>query len=472
MRILGGSGCDRDQAQARSGGAPRRRRAIMLADFAATVHHRLRRAIQLNATLVTNSGALAIGTTATAGLGFIYWWLAARLFPPEVIGKASGLLSVMGLIGLLGEAGLGTLLMGEIVRHPGRQRGLVAAAVCAGAALAVGFALLFIFGQAYLNNSTGPIGRWFEVVAFVFGCGLTVFSAVADQAFVGNLRSTGKMIRQVLFATTKLLLIAAAAAAGYASNAAILLSWVAGMLASWIGVDLLTRGGAHRLVGPPDFQLLHTLRRKVFDHYALDVAVQAPGIIMPYVVLILLSPTITATFVSLWMLVSIASLIPAAMATTLFPLVRASPIRSRHNMLLSLMASLLFSAVCAVFVFAYSEKVLAVFNPAYPGIAGSSLRFLGFGLLGLTLKYHACTLARLTDTMRKASCWFMLGGLLELCFVVAGAKLHGLQGLVVGWTLAISIEGACAALILAYAMKLDFATGPTHERPTASRLHT
>ncbi|MER8824341.1 hypothetical protein NKH70_32255 [Mesorhizobium sp. M0991] len=444
----------------------------MPVDLAETALIRVRRALQKSATLVTNSGALAIGTIAAAGLGFVYWWLAARLFPPEVIGKASALLSVMGLVGLLGEAGLGTLLMGEIVQHPGKERGLVAAAACVGVALAVGFALLFVFGEGYLNSSTGPIDGWVEGVAFVLGCCLTVFSAVADQALVGNLRSTGRMTRQMLFSTFKLMLIGAAAAAGYASNAAILLTWVAGILASWIGVDLLTRGGARHLVGFPDFQLLHTLRRKVFDHYTLDVALQTPGVIMPYLVLIVLSPAINAAFISLWMLVSIASLVPAAMATVLFPVVRASPKQSKHNFLLSLMASLLFSVVCAAFVFTYSEEILAVFNPAYHEIAGSSLRFLGFSLLGLTLKFHACTLARLSGKMRKASRWFALGGLMELCFAVAGAKLDGLQGLVLGWTLAISIEGACAALILAFAMKLGSAAGPAHDRPTASPLQT
>jgi O-antigen/teichoic acid export membrane protein len=437
----------------------------MPVDFAETALIRVRRALQKNATLVTNSGALAIGTMAAAGLGFIYWWLAARLFPPEVIGKVSALLSVMGLVGLLGEAGLGTLLIGEIVRHPGKERGLVAAAASVGLALAVGFALLFVFREVYLNSSTRLIGSWFEGVAFVLGCCLTVLSAVGDQAFVGNLRSTGRMIRQVLFSTFKLILIAAAATAGYASNAAILLTWVGGMLASWIGVDLLTRGRARHLVGPPDFQLLHTLRSKVFDHYALDVASQASGVIMPYLVLVLLSPATNAAFVCLWMLVTIASLIPAAMATVLFPIARASPKQSRHDIFVSVMASLLFSLVCAVFIFTYSQKILAVFNPVYPEIAGSSLRFLGFSLLGSTLKFHACTLARLSDTMRKASRWFALGGLLELCFVVAGAKLGGLQGLVLGWTLAVSIEGACAALSLAFAMKLNSAGGPVHEGP-------
>ena len=49
---------------------------------------RVRGALQTSATLLVNSGALAIGTVATAVLGFVYWWLAARLFPPEAIGKA------------------------------------------------------------------------------------------------------------------------------------------------------------------------------------------------------------------------------------------------------------------------------------------------------------------------------------------------------------------------------------------------
>ncbi|MER9248430.1 oligosaccharide flippase family protein [Mesorhizobium sp. M0590] len=435
----------------------------MRVDLARTAIMRVRRVLQKSATLITNSGALAIGTIATAGLGFVYWWLAARTFPPEVIGNAAALLSVMGLIGLLGEAGLGTLLIGEIVRHPGKERGLVAAAVSVGVMLTVGLGLLFIFGGANLVSSSGPIDGWFEGLAFVLGCGLTSLSVLGDQAFVGALLSSGRMIRQVLFSTFKLMLIAAAAAVGYASTGAILLTWVAAILASWIGVDLLTRGRARRLVGVPDFQLLHKHRRRAFGHYAQDVASQAPTFIMPYLVLVLLSPTTNAAFMALWMLVSIASLIPAAGATVLFPVVRASSEQSGHDFLLSLTASLLFSLVCAVFIFAYSQQILAIFNPAYPEIAGSSLRFLGFSLVGSTLKFHASTLARLRDRMLKASPWFALGGLLELGCAVAGAKLGGLEGLVLGWTLAVSIEGACVGLVWTIATKSGSRAGPFHK---------
>jgi O-antigen/teichoic acid export membrane protein len=408
-----------------------------------------------------DSGALAIATVATAGLGFAYWWLAARLFPPEAIGKASAILSVMALIGLLGDAGIGTLLMGEIVRQPGRAPGLVAAAVSVGLALGFGLALSFVFVTDFIG-STRLIEGWVVAVAFVLGCGLAVASKVADQALLGSLRSTSVMIRNVLFSALKLALIAAAAAAAAASASAIILTWVAALLASWSGLDLLTRGGARHLVGTPDFHLLHALRGKMFGHYALDVALQAPLIIVPYLVLVLLSPATTAAFASVWMLVSTAAVVPAVLATVLFPVVRAGPKQSRQLFFVSLTASLLFSLACAAFIFTCSQQILGLFNPAYPEIAGTSLRFLGFSLLGSTLKFHACTLARLRDAMGRASLWFAFGGLLELGFVVTGAKLGGLQGLVLGWTLAVSIEGVCMVLVWPFATKWSLA-GPVQE---------
>ncbi|MDN5001386.1 lipopolysaccharide biosynthesis protein [Bradyrhizobium sp. GCM10027634] len=424
--------------------------------------------LRKSAIFVTNSGALAIGTIAMSGLGFVYWWLAARTFPPEVIGNASALLSMIGLVALLGEAGLGTLLIGEIVRYPGRESGLAAAATCVGGAIALGVALSFVFGEA-LFMPAGPIDGWLEAGLFVLTCMLTALSIVLDQALVGNLRSSGRMVRQLLFSAFKLMLIAGAAYVGFFSSTMIVLTWATGLLASWIALDLLTRGGARRLVALPDFRLLYKLRRKVFDHYALDVASQASGLIMPYLVLVLLSPAINAAFMSIWMLVSVAAMIPAAMATVLFPVVRANSTQSRHDIIVSLTASLLFALICANFIFLYSQQMLALFNPAYPSIAGPSLCFLGFSLVGSTLKFHTCALARLDDRMRKASFWFALGGALELCLAVAGAKLDGLQGLVVGWTLAVIIEGACAAfVIVAATRRADSVAGPVGQEPARS----
>ncbi|MGH6715230.1 MAG: lipopolysaccharide biosynthesis protein [Bradyrhizobium sp.] len=440
----------------------------MSLEFVAAV--RVSAALRKSATLLLNSGALAVGTVVTAALGFVYWWLAARQFPPEAIGRAYALLSLMSLVGLLGEAGLGTLLMGETARHPGSGPGLVGAAASVAVALAIGLASLYVF-MAHLIVPMRLISDWVEGAAFIVGCGLTTFNALVLQAFISNLRGGDRMMQQVLFSVLKLVLIAAIAAAGCSSDEAVLLTWVAGLLVSWIGFDLLTRGRARQLIGSPDFRLLRALRHRVFDHYALDVTMLAPGVIMPYLVLVLLSPTTNAAFASVWMLVSMAALVPAVAATALFPVVRANPTQSGHDILVSLTVSLLFSLICAAFILVCSREILAVFNPIYPKIAGSSLRFLGLSLLGSTLKFHGAALARLGDRMRQAARWFALGGSLELCLAVAGAKFAGLEGLVLGWTLGVSVEGACVALVLGFATKRNSVLDHVREpAPAALRM--
>ena len=55
-------------------------------------------------------------------------------------------------------------------------------------------------------------------------------------------------------------------------------------------------------------------------------------------------------------------------------------------------------------------------------------------------------------------------------FVVAGAKIGGLEGLVVGWTIAVSIEGVCVCLIWVFAANLGISTNLSHKFAAAPPL--
>src|SRR5437879_4167045 len=82
-----------------------------------------------NRVMLVNAVSL-IGTTAvTTSLGFAYWWLAARRFPPETVGISSAAISAMTLLGLFCMLGLGTLLIGELPRQPDSQAPLISAAL-------------------------------------------------------------------------------------------------------------------------------------------------------------------------------------------------------------------------------------------------------------------------------------------------------------------------------------------------------
>jgi O-antigen/teichoic acid export membrane protein len=418
----------------------------------------VRAASAQHAVLVKNSGALAIGTGFTAAFGFVYWWLAARYFPPEAIGRASALLSLMGFVGLLGDAGLGTLLAGEIIRRPGQEGGLISAAAltvltlslaAGGVGLVISDLTFDAFGRG--AGSRGLAGLW-----FLAGCGLTGLCYIMDQAFLGMLRTAIRMWRQLLFSVCKLGLIAAVAVWS-AGGSAILVTWVAGLMISLIFVELIMRRGGSSLIQRPDFQLLHALRRKAADHYLLDLASQTPSIILPYLVTVILSPASNAAFYALWMVFTVAAVGPAAVATVLYPVVRAEPAQYRNRMLLSMSVSLVFAVAFGFFVFAYSEHILRVFNPVFAQIAGDHLRFLGFGMVGTVVKFQICTAARLTNSMRRTSAWFWVGGIFEIGGAVAGCEAYGFEGLTAGWVAAIVIEAAVMAVLALQAGQLTLA---------------
>src|SRR5438477_1906238 len=79
--------------------------------------------------MLNNAVSLAGTTAVTSGLGFVYWWFAARHFPAEVVGLASALVSAMMLLGNLCILGLGTLLISELSRQPGREASLISGAL-------------------------------------------------------------------------------------------------------------------------------------------------------------------------------------------------------------------------------------------------------------------------------------------------------------------------------------------------------
>src|ERR1700730_13873892 len=85
--------------------------------------------INMNRVMLINAGSLVCTTMVTGVLGFAYWWIAARQFPPQAVGLASAAVSAMMLLGAIGIFGLGTLLIGELPRQPGKEASLISAAL-------------------------------------------------------------------------------------------------------------------------------------------------------------------------------------------------------------------------------------------------------------------------------------------------------------------------------------------------------
>jgi len=393
---------------------------------------------------VINAGSLVGSTAITSGLGFIFWWLAARLFPADAVGLASAGISAMMLLSTLAVLGLGTLLVGELPRDPENALPLISTALfiagLAGGGLGIAFALAAPLVTPSLAIGQGPEA----VLLFGAGVGLTALTMVLDQALIGLLRGALQLWRNTLFATAKLLILAALGFWAASRDALLIYGiWAAGNIISLV---YLAAVAARRGVLPQLCRLrlgpIRRLGQVALGHHALNLVLQAPSLLLPMLVTALLSASMNARFYIAWMIASFAFVGPASLGTVLFAIASAEPDALAQKVRMTLKLGLAFSLLAAGALWLGSGFVLGIFNHSYAEQATPCVRILGLGVFPWLIRSHYVTLRRLQNRTLEATLFVALGALLELLGAAMGAQMGGLTGLSVGWLLAIAVESS------------------------------
>ncbi|MEW1914385.1 oligosaccharide flippase family protein [Kitasatospora sp. NPDC085895] len=178
--------------------------------------------------LVRNGRILAASAVLAAGLGALFWLLAARWFSAEAVGRSYALLSAAMLLATLGSLNLGDVLVRFLPTAGERGRRLVVRcytiSTAVGAAVATGFVLLapqLAPGLTELRES------WSAILFIAATSAYTVF-VLQDGALTG-LRQPGWVLGEnLIFAIAKA--VALALCAILAVEAGILLAWAAGLV--------------------------------------------------------------------------------------------------------------------------------------------------------------------------------------------------------------------------------------------------
>ncbi|MCK9915726.1 oligosaccharide flippase family protein [Microbacteriaceae bacterium K1510] len=411
--------------------------------------------------LLANSGALVIGAAITAVLGFLFWWFAARFFPPHAVGLAAAMISIMSLLGLIGEFGLGTLLMAESQRGARDAPGLISAALLAALASSI------LFGAACLGLASLAPLKLGSVLAstdysllFVVGCAVTGFVVTLDGALVGLLQSSLQMYRKVAFSVLKLALLPAFAflVPWWPQEITIFLAWVLGNLLSILVLLLFPACRGHALWSAPNFMALKRQVSEVFGHHLLNLAAEGPGLVLPYLVTVIFAADINAAFYAAWMIFNVVLLVPAALTTIQFTMGSLQPGAIASRMIFSLWLCMAVSIVAGIGLMFMSGWMLGWFGPSYAAIGGPMLQVLGLGVFAVTLKHHYIAVQRLQGRMVRAAMLVGLGGAAELAFAILGAEIDGLQGFTWGWLCAACLEAA-------FMIPSVWRAARSHERP-------
>jgi O-antigen/teichoic acid export membrane protein len=350
----------------------------------------------------------------------------------------------MLLLGTLGVLGLGTLLMGELPRQPGREASLISAALILvggiGGCLGIIFTLVAPLLSVDFQVLRADVGN---IALFAVGVSLTAITLVLDQALIGLLRGGLQLWRNTLFAGAKLVaLFVAALWLSHAAGLTIYATWAIGnalSLAALAGFAVW-KGKWPGRTQPPQWELLRKLGPAALQHHALNLTLLAPAQILPILVTVLFSATVNAWFYVSLTLANFVFVVPIALTLTLYAAGSAKPSVLVHKMRLTLSLAFITSVLANCVLLFGTEQILGLFGQSYAQHAAWSLHILALAAFPITIRNHYLAVCRIHGQVGRATLLMLAGGILELGGAALGAHLGAISGLSLGWLAAICIE--------------------------------
>jgi O-antigen/teichoic acid export membrane protein len=415
----------------------------MSAERRTGVTARLAAQLEHNRDVLVNAGSMMSTVLVTALLGAAFWLVAARQFTPDAVGVASAAISAMTLLGYLATVGFGTLLMGELPRRDRHHRGLLNAALAISGAIGIALGLGFALSAPLLSSDLEPLSEtWLAALVFAVGAGLTGLAVVLDQALIGLLRGGLQLTRNVVFSIVKLI---ALALAGYLlvspGGVWIYATWTAGIAFSlFVMARFYSRRGDDGL--RPKFGLLGEMRVDAATHHVYNLAIRAPDLVLPLIVVVLLSAGANANFYIAWMIASFAFMVPVSLSSVLYAVGSgdSTGLFERYRLSVALSASLGL-AVNLVLLIA-GGPILGLFGAEYEQGALTTLHILALGVFPETIKAHFLSISRVERRIPETIPLVIGGTVLELLGAVAGGLAGSLALVATGWLVAVCIEAA------------------------------
>lgn len=396
-----------------------------------------------NKIILTNAGALVVTQAVTSGLGFVFWWLAARYFTVQAVGFASAAVAAMMLLGNLGIFGFGTLLIGELPRHKGRETSIITTALIVVGTVGMILGLLFAKLAPWISEDLSALTQASPyMLLFAAGVCLTAVALVVDQALIGLLRGDLQFLRNFLFASIKLSALFVVVVLSLTTHGlSIYTAWMIGNLVSILALlGLALSKGVLSKNFKPTGNWLRNYGRSAVSHHALNLTLQAPALILPLIVTAIISVSMNAFFYTAWMIAGFVFVVPTALTTVLYAVGSADPSALPQKIRMTLKFSFLIGTFAIIVMLISANQILTLFGSNYAEGAAWSLRILTIAVFPITIRIHYVTICRIHRQILRAAGWMALGGLLELTFASLGAAYGGLPGLCMGWLLAVFIE--------------------------------
>lgn len=393
--------------------------------------------------------SLVINTVATGALGVLFWIVAARVFPPETVGRDSALIVTMVTISTICQVNLPNLFVRFLPENDNPSRVILWGFLAnSGFALVLGVAAMAVMPRVSNELTLLALDSW---VGWLWTASLALWGvfALQDAALTALRHAPWVASKNAIFGVLKLLCLPLFLILGVETG--IFLAWVVPMILMLLPINALIFRRAVRGHLPAEDDGTQAplgsreVRRFLILDYGASTFIQGLYTVLPLLVLGILGSTANAYFWIPFSLITAVDMMSLSIATSMtvegafakHRLAALARVAVRRFALLVVGAGLVLAVAAPL--------VLLPFGPEYVENGTSVLRVLSIGVVCHGVIELYIGLARV-----RRQGWGLLGVAasrcalaLALCTVLG--QRHGTIGIAWGWAL-MSIVMALAVL--------------------------
>lgn len=329
-----------------------------------------------------NAFYLMLSTFVLAVSGFLFWIFITRMYDTASVGVATTLLSVSGLLSLLGLAGFDTTFV-RFLPHADRKNDYINSGfivvIVASTVLAGGTALALPLLSSSLHILYDP---WF-FTSFVFFTVVSALNVLVNAIFLAHKRARYTFVINVLFCSVKVLLPLVVLRGNEATI--FILAGASQLVGLVLGIAWLRHKFKYNFAPIIDTKALRLIRKFSSLVYVSSILNLLPPTLLPLMVTYLIGPEDAAYYYMAFTIAGVLYTIAYASMQSVFAEGSHDETALKVHVLKAakLIASVLVPA--AVFVAFISEFLLSIFGPAYARSASSLLQIFALSALPVAI---------------------------------------------------------------------------------------
>lgn len=338
--------------------------------------------------LLLNSIFIISSSIISAGFGFVFFIIAAKLYSPEDVGISTALISSSTLIGILSRFGLDYSIIRFFPNY--NKSKVLSTSLIITTVISMVIGIIYIFGIDFFSPELQLLKSTENTIIYLIVLVAGSWVALTGIAFIAIRKAGYNLFQNVVMGSRIIFLILLIPYGAIGIFTATGISFVISILSV---LSLLKRCEI-RLYNNIDMTFLKESFRFSAGNYFANLLMSAPNMVLPIMVLNILGPESAAYYYLSYSIVSMLFMVPSAISMSLF--VEGSYGVGIKNMVvksISLIVPIIVPA--SILLYVYSPDILKLISSEYSVGGVAVMRTMIFSTIFITINYIFFSIKRI-----------------------------------------------------------------------------